>query len=428
MTAYYAGDLCVSSAEATAPIDVPLDDDHDEDDDGVKDLDELGGDVDGDGIPNHHDRDSDGDGLIDGKDCTPWGAASGTRAAIADDICNGKDDDCNGLVDEDFVPTECGLGACRRTSRCIGGKELACRPAAPAVSDERASCDGIDNDCDGAVDEDSARALMVASFVREPPRDWSSRRLPDGRAAHASPTIALPAGVRITLEAEVRGADRPEVWLAATRARPEPLTLNQSEPGRWSAILAAEASVVLWLPDGQPITTITLRSDCGVTCRRERVVLALDQSAAMLTPLRPHAASPWDILRGFIPELMARHPGLELLLLPSASGRAACVLAQSAPATLVRDGAAARAALVRVPAGDVRPIDAGLAALSPRTLERAPKVPVVVVVGARDACSTTLDRKRFELFSLRADYADDAVELRAQLELAIERAYRVDCR
>ncbi len=75
----------------------------------------------------------------------------------SDATCNGVDDDCDGSVDEDYVatPTSCGVGACAATgsTRCEAGRvSSTCVAGNPATLD--ASCDGIDNDCDGSVDED----------------------------------------------------------------------------------------------------------------------------------------------------------------------------------------------------------------------------------------------------------------------------------
>jgi hypothetical protein len=77
--------------------------------------------------------------------------------AIVDLSCDGVDQDCDGVADEDAddIPSTCGVGACEAAGvqRCVGGaREDTCRPAAPAASD--ASCDGVDDDCDGATDED----------------------------------------------------------------------------------------------------------------------------------------------------------------------------------------------------------------------------------------------------------------------------------
>ena len=85
--------------------------------------------------------------------CTP-----GTPAA-SDASCDGIDDDCNGASDEDYAPvaTSCGIGACASTgvTSCTAGSvQDGCTPGTPAASD--ASCDGVDDDCSGASDEDYA--------------------------------------------------------------------------------------------------------------------------------------------------------------------------------------------------------------------------------------------------------------------------------
>jgi hypothetical protein len=76
--------------------------------------------------------------------------------AANDSTCNGTDDDCNGSIDEDYVArtTTCGEGACRSEggTSCVAGQEQdSCTPGTPAAND--ATCDGVDADCDGQVDE-----------------------------------------------------------------------------------------------------------------------------------------------------------------------------------------------------------------------------------------------------------------------------------
>lgn len=96
--------------------------------------------------------------------------------AVAE-TCNGVDDDCDGLFDvedPDLLPLEvdgfpdCAIGEaenCQGTWTCTvaaGLSDWACLPAAPLVE----SCNGLDDDCDGAVDESfvdaEGRYLSVA--------------------------------------------------------------------------------------------------------------------------------------------------------------------------------------------------------------------------------------------------------------------------
>jgi hypothetical protein len=69
------------------------------------------------------------------------------------EICNGKDDDCDGSVDDVAIASGCDtqlLGACAEGSLvCRAGVEF-CEPARESQTE---SCNGADDDCDGTTDE-----------------------------------------------------------------------------------------------------------------------------------------------------------------------------------------------------------------------------------------------------------------------------------
>ena len=113
----------------------------------VANIDQL--DADEDGIGDLCEDDADGDGFPDDEDCNSDNPAVNPAAP---EVCNGLDDNCNGQVDEELGSVTCGLGECLHTApKCQEGNIVICNPflgAAPEV------CDGQDNDCDGLADED----------------------------------------------------------------------------------------------------------------------------------------------------------------------------------------------------------------------------------------------------------------------------------
>ncbi|HET8948431.1 MAG TPA: putative metal-binding motif-containing protein, partial [Candidatus Polarisedimenticolia bacterium] len=91
-------------------------------------------------------QDFDGDGFNGLIDCDD------TLAAVhpgAIETCNGRDDDCDAAVDENLGTTTCGLGPCTTSvPACTNGAPTACNPLPPGVE----TCNNIDDDCDGQVD------------------------------------------------------------------------------------------------------------------------------------------------------------------------------------------------------------------------------------------------------------------------------------
>jgi len=66
------------------------------------------------------------------------------------ETCNGVDDDCNGVVDDGIADIMCGIGGCMAiVPGCTNGMVGVCVPGQPSQE----LCDGIDNDCDQLTDE-----------------------------------------------------------------------------------------------------------------------------------------------------------------------------------------------------------------------------------------------------------------------------------
>lgn len=66
------------------------------------------------------------------------------------EVCNGLDDDGDGMVDEDQPSTTCGVGSCEVTEpSCVGGVPQECTPALPGGE----VCNGLDDDCNGAAED-----------------------------------------------------------------------------------------------------------------------------------------------------------------------------------------------------------------------------------------------------------------------------------
>jgi len=91
----------------------------------------------------------------DGKqvcvDVDTWGPCEGDVLPSLE-LCNAVDDNCDGEIDDGFGETVCGIGACKVTiSHCnpSGDPPPECVPGQP--SDE--ICNGVDDDCDGSIDE-----------------------------------------------------------------------------------------------------------------------------------------------------------------------------------------------------------------------------------------------------------------------------------
>ncbi len=84
-------------------------------------------------------------------------AVSKISSSSAAEVCNGLDDDCDGKIDNvkgtsTALSQTCTLGKCFGSQSCKSGKWETCQPNPPAQPE---TCNGKDDDCDGYIDNKS---------------------------------------------------------------------------------------------------------------------------------------------------------------------------------------------------------------------------------------------------------------------------------
>jgi hypothetical protein len=72
--------------------------------------------------------------------------------------CNGRDDDCDGNIDEDLVTRACSSACGGGSETCFSGAWSGCDATNPQVE----TCNGLDDNCDSRIDEDLSRPCSTA--------------------------------------------------------------------------------------------------------------------------------------------------------------------------------------------------------------------------------------------------------------------------
>ena len=124
------------------------------------------------------DDDDDGDGIADGGDC---GELDATVYAGADEICDGKDNDCTGVTDGGFPDNDSdGMADCTDwdDDNDMDPDLSDCAPLDETVHLAAAEvCNGVDEDCNGTTDEGSGLCSGLELCL-----DASCRECLDGNA------------------------------------------------------------------------------------------------------------------------------------------------------------------------------------------------------------------------------------------------------
>jgi hypothetical protein len=110
----------------------------------------FGGAVVGGGGPGGFGGEPVGGGGPGGFGGVPVGVGGQGGNVCSPELCNGLDDDCDGLVDDGLGALSCGIGACStQVPACLNGELQVCQPNPPSPE----VCDTLDNDCNGVTDD-----------------------------------------------------------------------------------------------------------------------------------------------------------------------------------------------------------------------------------------------------------------------------------
>ncbi len=164
-------------------------------------------------------------------------------AACGPERCNGLDDDCDGATDEDSDERAlCVAGRARCSAEgftvCEGGVQVCNVQPLPS---EPEACNGIDDDCDGVVDNGGCEEIVCAEGMRGPPCNGCPAGTVIPVDAVSGDWVCIPAGV-FTLgspadESGRADAEGPQVLVRITR--PFLMQVHEVTQAQWQDIIGS---------------------------------------------------------------------------------------------------------------------------------------------------------------------------------------------
>lgn len=250
---------------------------------------------------------------------------------VRESKCDGLDNDCDGAVDEEqdlgrLKPCTSQDGVCKgKFQRCSAGKWLDCNT--PLFQAADFSCDGLDNDCDGSVDEDGSCGCLPTAVQTPYTRHGNS----NVRDVAFRPTGGQAASVSGTELRVWRVSDRRTLQVIALPRNNISRRLVWSPDGLWIAVTTGSDYEGVWIfnpNSGKLVRRLSYRGRTGANNSQLAAVFSPD-GKTLLTGIGAsgipgsavdHPIVQWDYMTGKVLQTFKGHSNGVLSLAISPDG------------------------------------------------------------------------------------------------------------